>query len=149
MGLLVSVISIVRLMAIDFDSTYRLPMGVLWTVLEPQLAIICANMSVLKPILPQMFPRLFDSSHQKSYGVSDRQAFERLDKRGYSLGKVSRNQLDTHVSGSGGLKERYTTTLRSIDEESRCSDQQRLRDHAQQPSGINIVQNFDVQYTTK
>lgn len=148
----VSVISIVRLMAlmaIDFnDITYTLPMGVLWTVLEPQLAIVCANMPVLKPILSRMFPRLFGSTNQKSYGVSDPQAFERLDERGYSLGKVSRNPLDTHVSGGGGLKERYTTTLRSIDEESRNSDQQRLRDHAQQPSGINVVQNFDVQYTT-
>ncbi|KAL3429186.1 hypothetical protein BDV09DRAFT_190342 [Aspergillus tetrazonus] len=138
MGLLVSVISIVRLMAlmaIDFnDITYTLPMGVLWTVLEPQLAIVCANMPVLKPILSRMFPRLFGSTNQKSYGVSDPQAFERLDERGYSLGKVSRNPLDTHVSGG--------------DEESRNSDQQRLRDHAQQPSGINVVQNFDVQYTT-
>ncbi|CBF80316.1 hypothetical protein AN8328.2 [Aspergillus nidulans FGSC A4] len=103
MGLLVSVISIVRLMAlmaIDFnDITYTLPMGVLWTVLEPQLAIVCANMPVLKPILSRMFPRLFGSTNQKSYGVSDPQAFERLDERGYSLGKVSRNPLDTHVSG--------------------------------------------------
>ena len=110
----VSVISIVRLMAlmaIDFnDITYTLPMGVLWTVLEPQLAIVCANMPVLKPILSRMFPRLFGSTNQKSYGVSDPQAFERLDERGYSLGKVSRNPLDTHVSGGGRLKERYTTT---------------------------------------
>ncbi|KAL4901979.1 hypothetical protein BDW74DRAFT_186999 [Aspergillus multicolor] len=139
MGLLVSVISIVRLsalMAIDFnDVTYSLPMGVLWTVLEPELAIICANMPILKPILSRMFPRFFSSTRQKSYGVSDPQAFERLDEREYSLGQVSRDHL--------------APTSTAGDEESRDSDQQRLRDHAQDPSGISVVQNFDVQYNHK
>ena len=47
-------------MAIDFsDITHSVQMGVMWTVLEPELAIICANMSLLKVLLSRMFPKVF------------------------------------------------------------------------------------------
>ncbi|KAL1867792.1 hypothetical protein Plec18167_008538 [Paecilomyces lecythidis] len=153
MGLLVSVISIVRLaslMAIDFtDITYSVQMGVMWTVLEPELAIICANMPVMKPILSRVFPKLFPSSNRRTYGVSDPQAFERLEEHAiYPLNGIGRGPLRTDVSaGRSALKgDDTTTTTRSMDEGSRDSDQQRLREHAQSPDGINVTKHFDMQY---
>ncbi|KAL4789422.1 hypothetical protein BDV19DRAFT_397043 [Aspergillus venezuelensis] len=155
MGLLVSIISIVRLvalMAIDFnDITHSVQMGVLWTVVEPELAILCANMPILKPVLSRMFPKLF-STHQRTYGVSDPQAFERLgESGGYSLNRVNRDPTQSNIyAGDYHLQSKYTTaTTRSLDQESRESDQQRLRDHEQEVPGINVTQNFNIRYTNK
>ncbi|KAL5339806.1 hypothetical protein BJX70DRAFT_139713 [Aspergillus crustosus] len=159
MGLLVSIISVVRLvalMAIDFnDITHSVQMGVLWTVVEPELAILCANMPILKPVLSRIFPRLF-STNQKSYGVSDPQAFERLGGSGgggYSVSRMNRStgtQPSNVYVGDDQLQSKYTTaTTRSLDEESRESDQQRSRDHEQEVPGINVVQNFDIRYINK
>lgn len=48
----ISIIRIFSLMAISFtDPTWTLPMGILWTVLEPQLAIIVANSSFIRSFL--------------------------------------------------------------------------------------------------
>lgn len=35
------------------DPTWTLPMGLLWTVLEPELAIIVANFPFLRPYIPK------------------------------------------------------------------------------------------------
>lgn len=141
-------------MAIDFsDITYSVQMGVLWTVLEPELAIICANMPVLKPVLSRIFPRLFSTSSRRTYGVSDPQAFERLDEQHgniYPLNQVGRDPLKTDITAGHSRsrsKGRFTTaTVRSMDEESAESDEQRLRDNAQAVDGINVTKNFDVKY---
>lgn len=132
-------------MAIDFtDITHSVQMGVLWTVLEPELAIICANMPPLKPILSRMFPKLFpSSSHNKSYGVSDPYAFERLPEHAiYPLNRMGNDPLKTEVSGGRSLGKNESV---SIDEESRELNPQ-LRDHALPPDGINVTHDFNVQY---
>ncbi|KAJ9283599.1 hypothetical protein DTO027B5_9056 [Paecilomyces variotii] len=153
MGLLVSVISIVRLaslMAIDFtDITYSVQMGVMWTVLEPELAIICANMPVMKPILSRVFPNLFPSSNRRTYGVPGPQAFERLDEHSvYPLSRVGHGHLRADISAgcSHPNNEYMITTMESMDEMPRDSDQQGLRENAQSPDGINVTKHFDIKY---
>lgn len=48
----ISIIRIFSLMDISFtDPTFTLPMGLLWTVLEPELAIIIANASFIRSFL--------------------------------------------------------------------------------------------------
>jgi hypothetical protein len=136
-------------MAIDFeDITHSVQMGVLWTVLEPELAIICANMPLLKPILSRILPKLFPSSSPKpSYYVSDSQTFERLDERAiYPLGEFSRDRKTEITAGSSGpRKDPYSLTRRSSDEESANSDKI-LADHASPPGAINVTRNFNVHY---
>ncbi|KAL4806820.1 hypothetical protein BDV18DRAFT_159989 [Aspergillus unguis] len=148
MGLFVSAVSIIRLvalMAIDFnDITSSVQMGVCWTVLEPELAIICANMPLMRPILSRIFPGVF-STRQKTYGASDPQAFERLGDAGgygYSLGRVEHGSHKAFGSVTTGAR-------RSLDDESHESDQQGLCDHAQGVAGINVTQSFKLQYTNK
>ncbi|KAJ9215666.1 hypothetical protein DTO166G4_2772 [Paecilomyces variotii] len=153
MGLLVSVISIVRLaslVAIDFtDITYSVQMGVMWTVLEPELAIICANMPVMKPILSRVFPNLFPSSKRRTHRISGPQVFERLDEHGvYPLDRVGHSHLGADISaGCSQPKKDYTTaTMESMDEMPGDSDQQGLRENAQSPDGINVTKHFDIKY---
>ncbi|KAL1998907.1 hypothetical protein VTN02DRAFT_5401 [Thermoascus thermophilus] len=162
MGLVVSVISVVRLeslMAIDFaDITHSVQMGVLWTVVEPELSVICANMPVLKPVVSRLFPRLFPaSSHKPSYishGVSDHhpQTLERLEEHPiYPLGDVARDHR-VEIS-TGGDDSPHPTNIqhsaptrrrRSIDEESGESAPI-LAKHAG-PLGITVTQDFNLHY---
>ncbi|PWY88277.1 hypothetical protein BO70DRAFT_259365, partial [Aspergillus heteromorphus CBS 117.55] len=85
LGLLVSAISIVRLfslIAIDFtDVTYSAQMGIMWSVLEPELAVICANMPLLKTFLSRMLPKAF-STQENQYGVSGPQSVDHLQEEG-------------------------------------------------------------------
>ncbi|KAF3761233.1 hypothetical protein M406DRAFT_221390, partial [Cryphonectria parasitica EP155] len=66
MGVLITAISIVRLhslITISFtDPTWTLPMGLLWTVLEPELAIINANLPFMRRFLAQIIPKAFSLS---------------------------------------------------------------------------------------
>ncbi|KAI2465845.1 hypothetical protein F4781DRAFT_407864 [Annulohypoxylon bovei var. microspora] len=61
LGLFITAISIIRLkslMDISFtDPTWTLPMGLLWTVLEPELAILVANFPFMRPYLSKMLPK--------------------------------------------------------------------------------------------
>ncbi|KAJ5538962.1 hypothetical protein N7513_007294 [Penicillium frequentans] len=69
-GILVSIVSILRLkslMDINFENiTESVQMGVMWTIVEPELAIIYANMPVFKSILSTLAPTLF-STGRKEY----------------------------------------------------------------------------------
>lgn len=50
-------------MSISFtDPLWTLPMGLLWTVLEPELVIINANLPFLRRYLVQIIPRAFMST---------------------------------------------------------------------------------------
>ncbi|PLN79473.1 hypothetical protein BDW42DRAFT_172895 [Aspergillus taichungensis] len=157
MGLLVSVISIVRLsslMAIDFnDITYSVQMGVMWTVLEPELAIICANMPLMKTVLARAFPGLF-STAQITYSVSNGQDFQRIHDPGaaiYPMNRLDHEPVNTKVSsgsntsGSRPFRNKRDPdadlfmTTRTVDFE---SDEQRLT----APAGIGVSRQFDVKY---
>ncbi|OTA93660.1 hypothetical protein M434DRAFT_64332, partial [Hypoxylon sp. CO27-5] len=60
LGLFITAISIIRLkslMDISFtDPTWTLPMGLLWTVLEPELAILGANFPFMRSYLSKLLP---------------------------------------------------------------------------------------------
>ncbi|PYI11753.1 hypothetical protein BO78DRAFT_413562 [Aspergillus sclerotiicarbonarius CBS 121057] len=152
LGLLVSVISIVRLfslMAISFtDITHSVQMGVMWTVLEPELAIICANMPLLKVLLSRMFPKVFSTAGKK-YSVSNPQAFEQLHEQGaiYPMNRLDHEPVKTKIStGSSSrmaLKKRadlVISTTETIEE-----DQQDLTGHGS-PNAISVMHKVDIEY---
>ncbi|KAJ5674916.1 uncharacterized protein N7477_004850, partial [Penicillium maclennaniae] len=106
-GLLVSIISIIRLkslMDIDFsDITYSVQMGVMWTTIEPELAIICANMPFLKTILSRMVPGLFSTGRSKQ-SASGQQTFERLEEQQsnniYPMNRIGHLAVRTNISSA-------------------------------------------------
>jgi hypothetical protein len=77
----VSIVSIIRmkvLLEISFtDITYTLPQGMMWTVLEPELALICANIALMRTLVAKVFPRWFATKH--SY-AANRQRFQHLEE---------------------------------------------------------------------
>ncbi|KAL3711675.1 hypothetical protein TMatcc_000366 [Talaromyces marneffei ATCC 18224] len=148
LGLFTSIISVIRLvslMAIDFtDITYSVHMGVMWTVIEPELAIICANMPFQKAVLSKVAPGLFSTARTK-YGVSGPQSFERLQdpqyKNTHILCRLDRGRMNTHLSTARGTGEQegFEESIYNF------SDEQRL--HSQpEKSEIRVNQKFVVKY---
>lgn len=143
----ISVISVIRLISItklDFtDPTYTLLDPILWTVLEPQLAIICANMPFFKTIIAAFAPAMGSSADRK-YGNSSERTFNRLGPKSVNNGTYSMDALDTktHTVQVGND---FETKLASADVESVSSDEQRLATNAG-PYGISVTQKFDVHY---
>jgi hypothetical protein len=69
---IISIIRIKSLQVISFtDPTYTLPMGLLWTTLEPCLCIINANLPMVRIVLATVLPTIFGStSDQTSRKIS-------------------------------------------------------------------------------
>lgn len=145
------------LMEIDFtDITYSVQMGVMWTVIEPELAIICANMPLLKTVVSRMAPGLFSSSRTK-HGVSDPQTFERLQDQQssniYPMNKMGLGAVRTHISSKNineSQKDLYGERDGPLDpSEESVEDLRPNGKHVRNdtpPGGINVTQNFVVQY---
>ena len=76
------------LLVVSFqDVTYTLPMGMMWTVLEPELALICANFALMRTLLSKIFPSWFGTKHSDA---PNRQRFRHLEEgRGqYPLNRI-------------------------------------------------------------
>ncbi|KAJ5131945.1 hypothetical protein N7448_006103 [Penicillium atrosanguineum] len=148
-GIVISVISIIRLISIyklNFDDpTYTLLDPIMWTVLEPQLAIICANMPFFKTIIAAFAPAMGSSADRKyGPGVSSGRTFDRLG-HSENNGTYSMDPLDTktHTVNVGHSFDSSKTA--NADVESVSSEEQRLASNAS-PYGINVIQKFDVEY---
>lgn len=96
----------------------------MWTALEPTLAVINANLPVLRPLVATMFPSIFRSTNKGTGATTEGSHFKRLDDGTYPLTHVSRveNQITTSKRGSGdhGLTVKYgeQTSTRSLSGES-------------------------------
>ncbi|KAG8162374.1 hypothetical protein KVR01_008139 [Diaporthe batatas] len=90
MGVLISAISIVRLrslMIISFDdATWTLPMGLMWSVLEPELAIINANLPLMHRFFSRMKAKISSLSWSKSTAQSsNKDEFDAIGENGILL----------------------------------------------------------------
>ena len=144
-------------MEIDFsDITYSVQMGVMWTAIEPELAIICANMPFLKTILSKMIPGLFSTGRAKQ-SMSGQQTFERLEEQQsnniYPMNRMGHPAVRTNISSAnttGSQRE-----LCNNDDEFLVSSKDSHEDlrsegkHGRTTSasdGINVTQKFVIQY---
>ncbi|GAB1316423.1 hypothetical protein MFIFM68171_06633 [Madurella fahalii] len=80
---LISVIRIVSISSLNFaDLTYELTTLVKWGSVEVNLAIICACLTILKPLVVKLFPRLL-----RSYGTFGPASFPNQMSTGISAGR--------------------------------------------------------------
>jgi len=136
-------------MGIDFTNiTKSVQMGVMWTVIEPELAIICANMPLPQAVLTRIMPSLLGSSRQK-YGASDTQTFERIQEQPsaniYPMNRLNHEAIYTYISTNSNESQRE---LAKQEETSVTSKNRGRVSHSGQSSvpAINVTQNFSVQY---
>ncbi|KAI9056109.1 hypothetical protein LZ554_001037 [Drepanopeziza brunnea f. sp. 'monogermtubi'] len=129
LGIFITIISVIRIKSaqiISFDDpTYTLPMGLLWTTLEPCLCIINANLPMVRTYLVAVAPKIFGStadhttrmripsiggSNVRVLGGSGRPgAFERIDDDRFGDGDLERNVkmgkigTESRIQGGRGL----------------------------------------------
>lgn len=144
-------------MEIDFtDITYSVQMGVMWTTIEPQLAIICANMPFLKTVLSKMVPGLFSTNRTKQ-SISGQQTFERLEEHQsnniYPMNRMGHPVVRTNISSANttesqrDLYDKDDASLVSSNESIEGLRPNRKRGRKISASGgINVTQNFVIQY---
>ncbi|KAJ4857941.1 hypothetical protein T069G_08838 [Trichoderma breve] len=73
-GIFVVVTSCLRVATLDVfatspDNTYDIA-NVMWTIIEPNVAIICASLPILRPLVVKLFPALRSKSSANRYGSS-------------------------------------------------------------------------------
>jgi hypothetical protein len=128
-----SILSIIRLISIyklDFeDPTFTLLDPIMWTVLESQLAIICANMPFFKTIIAAIAPSLGSTADRK-YGRSTERTFDRLGQSATN-GNYSMDPLDTKTHTVKVGNDFDSTKMINVDVKSVNSDEeQRLASNA-------------------
>lgn len=102
----ISIVRIKSLTEISFtDPTWTLPMGLLWTVLEPELAIINANLPLMRRLFAQIAPRLFSFTRSragKRTGTSHPSKFERINDDGVFLKTIGGGFVERKTACQGG-----------------------------------------------
>ncbi|KAI1101969.1 hypothetical protein F4804DRAFT_314559 [Jackrogersella minutella] len=116
LGLFISAISIIRLLSlmdISFtDPTWTLPMGLLWTVLEPELAILVANFPFMRPYLSKILPKKWSLNPSSWRSRKEgRDNFERLPaERAVPLQTIGGGWTGSSAAAAGASKERRIHT---------------------------------------
>lgn len=105
-------------MIISFeDPTWTLPMGLLWTVLEPELAIINANLPLMRRFFAKIIPKMMSFSRSKStVERSKKNDFEKLNDNGILLrtiggGYMQRNSVIVGADDSKASEGASTTGI--------------------------------------
>jgi hypothetical protein len=97
-GIFATITSCLRVTTLDIfakspDNTYNVA-NVMWTIVEPNVAIVCACLPVLRPFVVKLFPGL----RSKSYGSQG------PTTGGYGTGTKSRVTLGSQSRADGGTR---------------------------------------------
>jgi len=165
LGIFITVISIIRLkslQAISFaDPTYTLPLGLLWSTLEPCLGIINANLPMCRPYLATLFPNIFGTTRNRATSNTDPNkayerskgsrgldsSFQRIEEGSYPLTRVDVGGVKNEISVMDTkLYEVPSPPGSTGDGDSREMDMEREREpHLRSaPSGIMIKREWNV-----
>jgi hypothetical protein len=131
-------------MEISFtDPTWTLPMGLLWTVLEPELAILVANFPLMRPYLAELLPKKWSKfpSWRSRKGYHDQ--FERLPaERAVPLQTIGGSWVRSGAGTGTGSEIPRSTQTPASDE----SDSQKgiIKDVESGNSGIKVHTKWTV-----
>ena len=107
----------INIAATSPDSTYDIA-STMWTIIEPNIAIICACLPMIRPLLVKLFPRLMpkSSSGRNQYGTAH--GSSGFGTKGY-LSSHSQDRSDPNdwarVDGKDGI---HMTSIRKGDQSS-------------------------------
>ncbi|KAF3808056.1 hypothetical protein GCG54_00012635 [Colletotrichum gloeosporioides] len=114
LGLFVTITSILRMTTLDFsttspDTTFDIA-STLWTLIEDNLAIICACLPMCRLPLTYIFPTVFASKQGSSNGSSGYGSAPRSSKGNFTHAGTSRNDWHPYQ----GREEKTATHLTSV-----------------------------------
>ncbi|KAJ5787104.1 hypothetical protein N7457_002094 [Penicillium paradoxum] len=147
LGFFVSAISMVRvvsLMRIDFDDvTYTLPIPLMWSMVEQQLAIVAANLPLLRRVFSAVVPGSWLASFSRGTATvsGDMGSKNRLEQN-YCL-----TRMNVRANKSAGKLEstkspRYNVQSKWSDDDGQSDTE--LAVHGMPPDGIHMWKGFRV-----
>ncbi|PYH91301.1 hypothetical protein BO71DRAFT_401470 [Aspergillus ellipticus CBS 707.79] len=146
LGIFVSAISMVRIVSlthIDFgDATYTLPLPLMWSIVEEQVAIVCANLPLLRHTFGGILPaRWFDTLRRQTSESSSRTRSPDDSKQGNGLSWMSHGVVSANFLFRGMVFERKPTPSWWSHEASQ-SDLE-LAEHGAPPDGIKVFTTLE------
>jgi hypothetical protein len=119
-GWFVCVVSILRLRALvvlaqhPHDSTYYSAPTAYWSAIETNLAIVCASLPALKPLVVRIIPAFSTRRGSSSRGFSSTSASSN-SHRLYKFGRKDRQRIDDQADESGNTSHIEAASSRSIE----------------------------------
>ncbi|KAJ5963706.1 uncharacterized protein N7479_003582 [Penicillium vulpinum] len=149
-GIFVSAISMVRvvsLMNVDFnDLTYTLPIPLMWSMLEQQLAIVAANLPLLRRVFSNVLPRSWLGSSAYGTGTpSGELSGKKPSARGYSLTRMDAGANRSEITSESPKAAASNPQTRWSDDDGQSDTE--LTVNAMPPDGIQMWKDFRVDST--
>ncbi|KAJ5502343.1 hypothetical protein N7463_005217 [Penicillium fimorum] len=150
LGLFVSAISMVRvvsLMNIDFnDLTYTLPIPLMWSVIEQQLALIAANLPLLRRVFSEVLPKGWLGSSSRGTGTpSGELSANKRSVQEYSLTCMNAGANQSKITSDTPKAATHNIQTRWSDDDGQSDTE--LTVNAMPPDGIQIWKDFRVDST--
>lgn len=140
-------VRVVSLMRINFaDVTYSLPLPLMWSIIEEQLAIVASNLPLLRRVLSAVIPGSWIESSNYESGWSNRQTPGRKSLSNHftltrmDIGVNNSQVTSGHAKHSSSVKE----TRWSDDGVDGQSDTD-LASNGAPPGGIHMSKDFRVE----
>ncbi|KAF9241048.1 hypothetical protein CBS147339_4328 [Penicillium roqueforti] len=149
-GLFVSAISMVRvdsLMRIDFnDLTYTLPIPLMWSIIEQQLALVAANLPLLRSVFSAVLPGSWLGSSARRTGTpSGEPSAKKRSAQEYSLTRMDAGTNRSEVTADSHKHANHNSQTRWSDDDEQSDTE--LAANAMPPDGIQIWKAFRVDST--
>ncbi|KAL4793036.1 hypothetical protein BDV19DRAFT_367248 [Aspergillus venezuelensis] len=144
LGLFVTAISMVRvfsLINIDFaDATYTLPMPLMWSIVEEQLAIVAANLPILRHVFATILPHGWMGSSRRRGTGSEGRYQSSGNQQKYSLTRMDKGVNKSDISSPRVKPVGNQTSSYTDDDRSETG----LAVNGALPSGIQVSKDFRV-----
>lgn len=145
----ISMVRVVSLMRINFaDVTYTLPIPLMWSIVEEQLAIVAANVPLLRPVFSAITPSRWLGSSDRGTGPSYDFGLRKGSSKNYPLTRMDQGINKIEVTSHQSKGSRHVTTPRWSDDGVDGRSDTGLTSNGAPPDGIHMWQEFRVDETS-
>lgn len=138
-------VRVVSLMRINFnDVTYTLPIPLMWSIVEEQLAIIAANVPLLRTVFSAITPRRWLGSSERGTGPSYDIGLRKGFSKNYPLTRMDQGINKSEVTSHELKGSRQVITPRWSDDGVDGRSDTELTSNGAPPDGIHMWKDFRV-----
>lgn len=137
-------VRVVSLMRIDFnDVTYTLPIPLMWSIVEQQLAVVAANMPLLRRVFTAVVPGSWLASFSRDTGTpSGVLSGKKQSGQEYSLTRMDGGANKSEITSKTTKSPRPNVHSRWSEDEGQSDTE--LAGHGMPPDGIQMWKDFRV-----
>lgn len=146
----ISMVRVVSLLHINFgDVTYTLPLPLMWSIVEEQIAIVAGNLPLLRRVFSMVFPaRWLASSRRGTTGASKGFSGRQRSTQNYSLTRMDVGTNNSEIASERTKNKGQTSQItRWSDDGIDGRSDTELASNAAAPDGIRMWKDFRVEST--